>query len=403
MDPSLEGKSGSQPLAVSSCIVRGGPAIDQNQQVADDRMPASTVAPGVGAVNSPRMLSSQLQGCEHVRWGIIGCGDVTEVKSGPGFQKAAGSQLVAVMRRNGALAADYARRHGVPRWYADADALIGDPAVDAVYLATPPESHAEYALRVAAAGKPAYVEKPMARHARECDQMIQAFARAGQKLFVAYYRRRLPRFVLAKELVSTDALGRVTGIRYHFTTPGHHDAGGAWRLDATKAGGGLLLDLGSHALDLLDFLFGPLGDVGGVAANVAGIQAVEDSVAMSFRTAAGVPGTAAWNFASSSSSDQLEIDGTEGRLACSVFGNEPLRIETAAGVQALDRPNPPHVQQPLIQTVVDDLLGRGTCPSTGESARRTSRVMDQVLAAYYGGREDEFWLRPEAWPGSRGR
>src|ERR1700690_3284048 len=114
-------------------------------------------------------VSQHFAGRAVVRWGIIGCGDVAEVKSGPGFQKAAGSQLVAVMRRRGDLAADYARRHGVPRWYDDARALIDDPEVDAVYIATPPDSPAASALRAAAAGKPAYVEKPMARHGAECD------------------------------------------------------------------------------------------------------------------------------------------------------------------------------------------------------------------------------------------
>src|SRR5438067_1919276 len=110
-----------------------------------------------------------------IRWGIIGCGDVTEVKSGPGFRKAQDSALVAVMRRDGAKAADYARRHGVPHWYDDADKLVADPEVNAVYVATPPGSHLEYALRVAAAGKPCYVEKPMARSHAECRRMIDAF------------------------------------------------------------------------------------------------------------------------------------------------------------------------------------------------------------------------------------
>src|SRR5687767_14306227 len=96
-----------------------------------------------------------------VRWGIIGCGDVTEVKSGPGFQKAEGSELVAVMRRDFDKAQDYARRHDVPRAYASADALIADADVDAIYIATTPSSHAEIALKVAAAGKPCLVEKPM--------------------------------------------------------------------------------------------------------------------------------------------------------------------------------------------------------------------------------------------------
>jgi predicted dehydrogenase len=343
-------------------------------------------------------LSPQLRGRSVIRWGIIGCGDVTEVKSGPGFQKAAGSQLVAVMRRNGALAADYAKRHGVPRWYDDAEKLIRDPDVDAVYVATPPDSHAHYTLAALAAGKPVYCEKPMARHTPECDRMIAAATGGAQKLFVAYYRRTLPRFVLTQELIAKGVLGRVTGVRYLHSGPYHADTGNPWRVDAASAGAGLFLDVGSHVLDLIDFLFGALDDVAGCAANLASAHAVEDAIAMSFRTRSGVLGTAAWNFASAVRTEWLEISGTDARLSCSVFGNEPLRVERADGsVENLERPNPPHVAQPLIQTVVDDLLGRGTCPSTGESARRTSRVMDQVLAGYYGGRDDEFWKRPQTW------
>lgn len=335
-----------------------------------------------------------------MRWGIIGCGDVTEVKSGPGFQKAAGSQLVAVMRRNGTLAADYARRHGVPRWYDRAEALIADPEVDAVYIATPPDSHASYALAVAAAGKPAYVEKPMARHAAECDRMVEAFARAGLPLFVAYYRRRLPRFLKAEELLKSGAIGRLTSVTYRLAEP-HHRKDARWRIDAALAGGGHFLDVGSHALDLMDYLVGPLLSVAGTAANLASDYTVEDTVALSFRTAGGVPGAVACNFASATRDDCLRLTGTEGEITFSVFGPEPLKWESATGVQLFDLPHPPHVAQPLIQTVVDDLLGRGECPSTGESARRTSLVMDQALDGFYAGRQDAFWERPETWPGRR--
>src|SRR5262245_60223017 len=191
-----------------------------------------------------------------IRWGIIGCGDVTEVKSGPGFQKAQGSELVAVMRRDRAKAADYAKRHGVGRWYDDADALIRDPQVDAVYVATPPGSHLEYALRVAAAKKPCYVEKPMARSHVECRRMIEAFERARVPLFVAYYRRALPRFVRAKELIESGALGRVTGCRYRMSRLYLPNPAPAWRLDAQQSGGGIFLDIGSHVLDVLDYLLG---------------------------------------------------------------------------------------------------------------------------------------------------
>ncbi len=339
-----------------------------------------------------------------IRWGIVGCGDVTEVKSGPGFQKALGSQLVAVMRRNGALAADYARRHGVPRSYDDARALVNDPEVDAVYIATPPGAHLELAQLVAATGKPCYLEKPMARHTRECDAMIAAFAQARQKLFVAYYRRTLPRFLKMRELLTKGALGTLTGVTYRMAsgTPANADpAKGAWRVSAENSGGGLLLDVGSHVLDFLDFCLGPLAEVQGRAACVASIGDVEDAVVMTFRTAGGVPGAASWNFSSHAADDTLEFQGTAGRASLRFFATDPVRLETVRGVEQFDIPNPPHVAQPLIQTVVDDLLGRGSCPSTAESARRTQLVMDRVLDGYYGGREDEFWKRPQTWPGRR--
>ncbi len=339
-----------------------------------------------------------------VRWGILGCGDVTEVKSGPALQKARGSALVAVMRRDGAKAADYARRHGVARWHDDARALVDDPEVDAVYVATPPGAHVEGALLAAAAGKPCYVEKPFARSTAECDTILAAFRDARAPVFVAFYRRMLPRFRQVAELLDAAALGRLTGVSARFACPPPHlDSvkNPPWRLDAANAGGGLFLDLGSHALDLLDHLLGPLGNVQGHAAAVATPLPVEDAVAMSFTTEGGVPGVASWNFASALPADEIVLSGTAGRLVFSVFGDEPVRLETRGGLQTFERPNPPHVQQPLIQAVVDALLGRGECPSTGESARRTSAVMDAVLDRYYGGRADAFWTRPDTWPGRR--
>jgi 1,5-anhydro-D-fructose reductase (1,5-anhydro-D-mannitol-forming) len=338
---------------------------------------------------------------ELIRWGIIGCGDVTEVKSGPALQKAEGSALVAVMRRDAAKAADYAKRHGMSRWYSDADALIHDKEVDAVYVATPPGSHSDYALRVAEAGKPCYVEKPMARHHAECAAMVEAFRAKGLPLFVAYYRRALPRFLKAKERIDAGALGRVTGVTYRHTRLFRPNDPYQWRLDPVHSGGGLLLDLGSHLLDMLDFLLGPLSDVTGNAANFAGGPA-EDVVSMTFRAPGGAVGSGIWNFAGSQRQDLLEIDGTDGRLEMSCFGDEAVRFTSSIREASYAIANPPHIQQPLIQAIVDELLNKGgKCPSTGETAARTSRVMDQVLMAYYGGREDAFWERPETWPGRR--
>ncbi len=339
---------------------------------------------------------SPMAGENVVRWGILGCGNVTEVKSGPAFQKANRSQLVAVMRRNGALARDYAQRHEVPRWYDNADALIADPEVDAVYIATPVGSHCALALKVAAAGKPAYVEKPMARHAPECASMVEAFRHADKPLFVAYYRRRLPRFLRVAELLDTGVLGTLTGLRYHYGSPSHRKPKEPrpWRLNAQDAGGGLFMDLGCHALDIVDFLLGPIQNVSGTANNTASPEhEVEDAVAMSFQVGGGVPGVASWNFAQNERTDCLELMGTDGSLTLSVFGETPIRVVHGADVSEIDVANPEHIQQPLVQSIVNALLGVGECPSTGETAMRTARVMDTALSGYYGGREDAFWER----------
>src|SRR5689334_14009287 len=178
-----------------------------------------------------------------IRWGIIGCGDVTEVKSGPAFQKADGSALVAVMRRDGAKARDYARRHGVGRAYDRADDLIADREVDAVYIATPPSSHRELALRVAAAGKPCLVEKPMALNHAECERMIEAFRARDLPLWVAYYRRALPRFLLVREQLREGAIGRLTSVHVQVTAPPLSGADATnWRIDPTISGAGLFFD-----------------------------------------------------------------------------------------------------------------------------------------------------------------
>ncbi|QTE29752.1 Gfo/Idh/MocA family protein [Pengzhenrongella sicca] len=328
---------------------------------------------------------------ESVRWGIIGVGNVTEAKSGPGLQRAERSELVAVMRRTGDKAADYARRHGVARWYDDADALIADPDVDAVYIATPPDSHRDYALRVAAAGKPVYVEKPMARTAAECDAMIDGCALAGVPLFVAYYRRAMPRFRRVRELLDGGAIGtpRAVAVRLQrraadvvASVPGDTTESLPWRLRPEISGGGLFVDLGSHTLDLLDWLLGPVTRVTGVAANQGAHYGAEDLVAGVFEFASGVCGTGLWAFDTAENRDEIEIVGTTGTLTFSTFTTEPLRLRGPDGDRLVSAGYPEVVQQPLIQTVVDELTGRGTCPSTGESAARTARVVDTLLRDY---------------------
>jgi predicted dehydrogenase len=321
-----------------------------------------------------------------IKWGIIGCGDVTEVKSGPGFQRATNSNLAAVMRRNGALAEDYARRHNVPKWYDNARDLINDPDVNAIYIATPPDSHKEYTLLSARAGKPVYVEKPMALNFQECREMLDACQTADVPLFVAYYRRGLARFQKIKELLDANTIGKIRYVIINLATPPHPDELNPqtlpWRVLPDIAGGGRFVDLASHMFDFLDYILGPIRTAHGFAANQAGLYPAEDIVSGSFVFESGVQGTGTWCFTSFEAVDQTEIIGDKGKITYSTFDARPVILKTVEGVTEFNIDYPPHIQQPLIQTVVDELTGQGVCPSTGQSAARTNRVIDQMLQNY---------------------
>jgi predicted dehydrogenase len=323
-----------------------------------------------------------------MRWGIVGVGAVCEVKSGPALQKATGSSLVAVMRRDRARAEDFAARHGVPTVHGTADELIADSNVDAVYVATPPDSHASLALRVAAAGKPCLVEKPMARTHAETLAMVEAFQRARQPLWVAYYRRALPRFQLVKQLLEHQVIGRLTSVHVHLTRPlATGEVLENWRVDPAVAGGGLFFDLASHAFDLLDFLIGPIHEVAGFSVNTGGAYAAEDVTTAAFQFESGVVGTGVWNFNAGETVDRLTFSGSTGEISTAVFDDVDVAVlrRDARNVHVVR--NPAHVHQPLVQSIVDEWRGHGRCPSTGVSGSRTSWVLERCVERYYSGRE----------------
>ena len=317
-----------------------------------------------------------------IRWGIIGCGDVTKVKSGPAFQKVSGSELIAVMRRNGWLAADYARRHHVPRWYDNADDLINDPDVNAIYIATPPSSHKEYTLAAARAGKPVYVEKPMALDYNECLEMITACKKAGISLFVAYYRRALPRFLKIKELLDNDMIGAIRHISIFLSKTTYAkdlNKEPNWRVNPEIAGCGYFCDLAPHTLDLLQYYFGPITSAAGYRGNQTGLYKAEDIVCAAFQFENGITGTGSWIFNARKNTDTNIITGTKGRITFSTFDNNPVILETEDKTTSVEIANPEHIQQPLIQSIVDELRGKSHCPSTGKTAALTNRVMDWIL------------------------
>ncbi|WDH51139.1 Gfo/Idh/MocA family oxidoreductase [Pseudomonas chlororaphis] len=316
-----------------------------------------------------------------VRWGMIGCGSVTERKSGPAFYKAPGSALVAVMGRRLEAVRDYAARHGIARFYTDAQALIDDPEVDAVYIATPPDSHHAYSLRVAAAGKHCCVEKPMALNTAQSLEMQQVFQRAGLHLFVSYYRRSLPRFQQVRQWLRDGRIGEVRHLSWTLTkAPSEADRNGGrnWRTDPRIAGGGYFADLASHGLDLFQYLLGDITEVAGFTARQAGLYSAEDAVSASWRFACGALGTGAWNFVADRRVDRVEIIGSQGRIAFSVFDEQPLQLDADEQL-SLFIDNPEHIQWHHVLGMNAHIRGEAQHPALAAEAVKTDRVMDLIL------------------------
>lgn len=321
-----------------------------------------------------------------INWGFIGCGNVTEKKSGPAFRKVEGSDVVAVMRRDAELAKDYATRHHISKWYSDADALINDTDVNAVYVSTPPGSHAEYAIAAMRAGKPVYVEKPMAASFQECVAMSEVAKETGVPCFVAYYRRTLPYFLRVKQLVESGEIGKVEEVKIHFVIPPYASDLSRetlpWRVKKEIAGAGYFYDLASHQFDCLDFIFGVITEARGTAKNVVGLYDVEDTVDGEWKHELGVKGRGHWAFAApvNERTDEIIITGSKGTIRFSTFHFTPIVLNNASGEKIFVEENPENIQFYLIQSIVNYLNGKGDYPvSDFRSATRTNWVMDKML------------------------
>lgn len=322
-----------------------------------------------------------------INWGMIGVGNVTEKKSGPAFSKVANSKLVAVMGRNAVKAADYAARHGIDTWYDNVDDLINDPQVNAIYIATPPDVHLEYARRAMEAGKPVYVEKPMARNAAECDEMNRISKETGTPLFVAYYRRALPYFVKIKELVDSKVIGDVRCVNIRLHKPPYEEEIGdkpqpRWRVSPKISGGGHFHDLASHQFDFLEHAFGPIKLGTGIARNQAGLYQADDVVMANFEFESGVVGNGSWCFTVNKEQqlDETQIIGSLGRITFSFFDSFIIKVDVGTTTESYNLPYPEHVQQPLIELIVKELRGEGKSPSSGISGARASLILDKITA-----------------------
>ena len=324
-----------------------------------------------------------------LKWGFIGCGEVTEKKSGPAFNEVEGSEVIAVMSRSEKKARSYAERHHISKWYTDAQELIDDPDVNAIYIATPPSSHATFAIMAMRAGKPVYVEKPLAASYDDCARINRISEQTGVPCFVAYYRRYLPYFRKVKEIIRQGGIGDIMNVQIRFSCPPRdldYSSGGSlsWRLQPDIAGGGYFYDLAPHQLDLLQDLFGVITEAEGMCANRAGLYSAEDSVSACFRFESGLPGSGSWCFVGhkSAKEDRIEVIGDKGMLCFSVYNYDPIQLVTSEGTTSITVPNPPYVQLPIIKAVIEDLQGFGACSCTSVSATPVNWVLDRILGKF---------------------
>ena len=293
------------------------------------------------------------------------------------------------MSRTEERARTYAVKRGIPKWYTDAQELIDDPDVNAVYVATPPSSHATYAIMSMKAGKPVYVEKPLAASYEDCARINRISEETGIPCFVAYYRRYLPYFQKVKDIVNNGIIGKMVNVHVRFAVPPREldytkQKELPWRLQPDIAGGGYFYDLAPHQLDLLQDIFGVIVEARGIRANRGGLYNAEDSVSACFQFENGLPGSGSWCFVAHESAreDRIELIGDQGSVSFSVFDYAPIKLHTSEGTQKITVPNPPYVQYPLIKNVIEHLQGIGICECTSVSATPVNWAMDRILGKF---------------------
>jgi len=314
---------------------------------------------------------------ETLVWGIIGCGDVVEVKSGPAFQKCDNSKLLAVMCRDALKAKEFSERHNVPLWYDDASHLLKNNEINAVYIATPPSSHLDYAIKSLQAGKDVYLEKPMVLSKEEALILEGVVRKSNNKLVVAHYRRYLPMYLKIKELIETNAIGTIKFIDLKYLRTHKSNSNNNWRLNSSISGGGHFHDLAPHQIDLMYHFFGDYNSAKGFSFNQEGKYEVSDIVngIISFKN--GIQFRGIWNF---DVPDYLEEDnctiyGSRGTISFSFYGNE-LKLTVDNDTNTYNFKNPVNIQQPFIQQTINYFLGKRTNPCSVEEGTIVTMIMD---------------------------
>jgi predicted dehydrogenase len=317
-----------------------------------------------------------------LRWGIVGCGEVAVKKAGPSFQHTPGTRILAVTDARRERAEAFARQFSVERVYGTLEDLLADPEIDAVYLATPPAFHHPHTLAAAAAHKHVLCEKPMALNVRQCREMLEACRRTRVDLTVAYYRRFWPQTAVMKDLIAQGEIGDIVNARIQVTgnVMLEPQAVRAWKLDPRMSGGGFLMDVGCHRIDLLLYLLGEVTDVAAFTDAIQWDYAVDNSSNIVLRFRSGALAMGAFNWTVEFFTDEFEIIGTKGKIVASPLGGTQITLRTPAGVREIPTPRVEFTHAALLAAV------EAGAPDgiSGEPAIKVNQVIE---AAYVSSRE----------------
>jgi 1,5-anhydro-D-fructose reductase (1,5-anhydro-D-mannitol-forming) len=315
-----------------------------------------------------------------IRWGIIGCGDVAEYKSGPALYRTPGSELVAVMRRDAAKAQDFARRHGAKRWYTDAESLVADAEVNAVYIASPHFRHPEHVALAARARKIVLCEKPLGVNLAQAQTCVDVCKANGVPLTVAYYRRFWPITQAILKFVREGAIGQVVHARAQVTDYFAGDNERSWLTSLAKSGGDALANAGAHWVDLIRFLLGDVVDVmAHCSSKFSGFE-TDDTAIVQMRMANGALVSLTSTRQTPVSTNELDIFGTGGRLYASPLSDGHMILhQRGRDPQALQYPRYGVAHSELVAELVKRMLNDQPSPLPGEQAVAAWKIME---AAY---------------------
>lgn len=313
-----------------------------------------------------------------VRWGIIGCGDIARKRVAHAIQIDTGSELLAACRRNEAELNKFCDAFRVPRAYTSAEQVLADEELDAVYIATPVKDHRSQTIAAAQAGKHVLCEKPMALHAGECDEMIAACRENNVQLGVAYYRRFYPSVLRMKELLAAGEIGTPLSVGVVCSTPFGMtpDDDGYWRVIPESGGGGSLMDIGSHRINLLLDMFGEVAGLKSLCGTVAADYESENLATVLFEFQSGMHGALSCVFGTPVDPDEFSILGTAGRLHIAPLNGKDLIVETAAGRRVEELPPHENLHAPLVADFTAAIADDRPPLVTGEEGRAVTAVMD---------------------------